>query len=101
MNALLTWFMGICYLLEKPMSWGVPQVILAALLIFAAWRHRLVGLWILAAAAILSLASRVAFLIEMHMSDGKPSENSALIPELLTYSQQEHCGFTSEMRHVY
>jgi hypothetical protein len=22
-------------------------------------------------------------------------------PELLTYSQQEHCGFTSEMRHVY
>ena len=24
-----------------------------------------------------------------------------LSPELLTYSQQEHCGFTSEMRHVY
>ena len=24
-----------------------------------------------------------------------------LNPELLTYSQQEHCGFTSEMRHVY
>jgi hypothetical protein len=28
-------------------------------------------------------------------------EGTILTPELLTYSQQEHCGFTSEMRHVY
>jgi len=33
-----------------------------------------VGLWILAAAAILSLVSQVAFSIEMKLSGGKPSE---------------------------
>jgi hypothetical protein len=78
MDTLMNWFMGICYLLEKPMSWGLPQLILAALMILAAWRHRLAGLWILAAAAILSLVSTVAFLIDMKLSDGKPSEDSTL-----------------------
>ena len=65
---------------EKPTSWGVAQVILAGFMIVAAWRHRLVGLWILASAAILSLVSSVAFLVAIKMStDGRPSPDSALI----------------------
>ncbi|MGA2870818.1 MAG: hypothetical protein ABSF34_16855 [Verrucomicrobiota bacterium] len=42
------------------MQWGVPQLILAVLGVLAARRHKLPGLWVIAAAAILSLLQRVA-----------------------------------------
>jgi hypothetical protein len=40
--------------------WGLTHLILAVLIVIAARRHRLIGLWILAATAILSLCVRVA-----------------------------------------
>ena len=42
------------------MQWGVPQLILAVLGVLAARRHKSVGLWVIAAAAILSLFQKVA-----------------------------------------
>jgi hypothetical protein len=51
------------------MSWGLPQLILALLVVFAARRHRWVGLRILAAAAILDFLAKftiTAFIVFSH-----------------------------------
>jgi hypothetical protein len=58
----------ISVLFAKAIQWGVPQLILAVLTTIAAWRHRSVGMWLLAIAAILTLAASLwlAFLIRHH-----------------------------------
>lgn len=43
---------------DKLGDWEVPQLILAVLLVLAAWRHRWVGLWILAAAKYMKAIRR-------------------------------------------
>jgi hypothetical protein len=74
-----TWLMGLCYLLEKPLSWGVPQLIIAVCVILAARRYRLAGMWILSAAAILAFVSRVGFTLAIQCGDGRPSAGLALL----------------------
>jgi hypothetical protein len=54
-------------------SWGLPQLILAVLIVMAARRHGLIGLWLLASAAILSLCVRVAGTAIMVFGVPKPA----------------------------
>jgi hypothetical protein len=53
-------------------TWGLPQLILAVLIVLAGRRHRLIGLWFLAATAILSLCVRVAATAIIVFSDPRP-----------------------------
>jgi hypothetical protein len=51
------------------MSWGLPQLVIALLVVFAARRYRWIGLRILAAAAILDFLARftiTAFIVFSH-----------------------------------
>jgi hypothetical protein len=46
-------------LFAKAMQWGAPQLILAILTSIVAWRHKTVGMWLLAVSAILTLAANL------------------------------------------
>jgi len=54
-------------------TWGLPQLIFVVLIVIAARRHRLIGLWFLAATAILSLCVRVATTAIIVFSDPRPA----------------------------
>ena len=47
------------FMFAKVMLWGVPQFILAALTLIAAWRHKTLGMWLLAVAATLTVITKV------------------------------------------
>jgi hypothetical protein len=60
----------ISFMFAKAMQWGVPLLILAVLASIAAWRHRMVGMWLLAVAAILTLAARLWLMLLIRQSGG-------------------------------
>jgi hypothetical protein len=64
----------ISVLFAKAMQWGVPQLILAVLTSIAAWRHRTVGMWLVAVAAILTLIANVWLMIVIRHSGGSPDD---------------------------
>jgi hypothetical protein len=64
----------ISVLFAKAIQWGVPQLILAVLTTIAAWRHRSVGMWLLAIAAILTLAVSLWLAFLIRHSGGSPRD---------------------------
>jgi len=62
------------FLVGEAMQWGVPQLILAALIIIAAMRHRMVGLWLLAVAAVITFITHVWFMILIRHSGGSSGD---------------------------
>ena len=70
----VTTTIGISVLFAKVMQWGVPQLILAVLMIIAAFRHRMVGLWLLAVAAVITFITSVWMRIIIRHSGGSPSD---------------------------
>jgi len=64
--------------ISHAISWGLPQLVFSVLTVLAARRHGLRGLWILSAAAILSLLTKVAITAIMVFSDPIPSGLASL-----------------------
>jgi hypothetical protein len=59
--------------LGQVFNWGVPQLFLAVFTVLAARRHKLPGMWLIAAAAILSLFVKVALALLVHLDTDKAS----------------------------
>ncbi len=67
-------------------AWGIPQLVIAALTIIAARRHRLRGLWLVSAGAILSFALKVALVLVVRLVVSK-ADSARIVAPLNFYVQ--------------
>jgi len=67
----------------KAMQWGFFEFVLALLVTIAAWRYRMVGVWLLAAAAILRFLASLWLMVLIQHGGGPHSFQIVSIPNIL------------------
>jgi hypothetical protein len=61
-------------------NWGIPQLVIAVLAVVAARRHKLRGMWLIAAAAILSFLLKVALALVVSLIASKADSGRIFAP---------------------
>jgi hypothetical protein len=78
-DTLNSWMIGIMSTwLGQSLNWGLPQLIMAVLAVLAARRHKLLGIWLLAVAAILSLFLKVALALLVRLIASRAASTGVL-----------------------